>query len=1295
MGLLNREKTYSVSFKMICMMVAGLLALALSPALLMCLSQQPLALQAQAAESAEEQDGASTQDGLFAQDDSAASESPEQALAEDTGSERESASDEGSASVSPEASLESSEKLELSEKGAKAPEKGKIKIAVKVSDIVVPYGCNPASYVNSNPDAYFAFKDDKGNTLSLNDVSEQLGMRLDSVSDVFDGKKCLTWTPKAGYREEDSYPRNPDAAEASAKMFDLSKCDFSYGTLRNSLASDFELEASSLAGVTWTAAIENSGSAYASCPLSFRYAVGESPEKPALQSTNGVYYLGSDANISVPLAASTRDYLISTDPFALISGEAQTECSVPLVSLAAGGKESCTIYYRAKTSGSTQVFSTSAAFARAAAPRIDVHGEAGASARLVEYGGEKVLVVSASEAANFAFVIENAAGEGLDAEAHPSSIFYTAATGGRQTHRNSLRLAFPSGTLLDLGGRVSLVDAFGVSTPEASLGELVRDAYGLNAVPTKVFVDADTPRLNLAWDEAGMGEGAVFKMGATAYLAIADSSLFLLDGNTKVASVHLSSDASDRVLRLSDFTYDGASGFWHASFPCLDEGLYTKFQAQIADASAKSSELFSIPSFTVDRTPPSFGEVQFAHQDTAKSYGDTLVIPAGAMAADFATVPVFDFLSGVDPDPAAGHARAFGVVEQGGDWSFDGAQLHLSYPTGETPFGIGLVSVEAEDLAGNQAKSGLESLLGDKSAIRKVLLDSGAPVIDASWENIDARNTSYYAASRRVLVSVQEDTFALMRDYLPDTLVATLSLDGQATNLTVRDFEQAENGLWCASLPCDAEGDYLLTAGFTDAAGFTAEPVSEEFTVDKTPPSMEVSWDNNDANEGIFYKASRKATIKVHERNFSPDLVSIDASDSGGQPQISSWSSEGDLHTATVAFESEGTCSLTVKGFDLASNQVSSYDSGEFIIDKSAPQVDLGGLGDKTAYTDVVAPIIQFEDDYLSPLSSVVLLEANSKEVVNMPATRSITATQFSCAFDDFAHNPSSDGVYELKVTAADRAGNQTVKSVIFSVNRFGSTYYFSEGTGKLLGSYLDHAPEIVVHEVNPSGLMDQSVSLRLTSNGEARTLNLGTDYRIAPETGAKWFSYSYVVPASNFPKDAYYRLQLSSYDKAGHLNQNIMPTRGFDHEHAAEVSFAVDTTSPAVNALGCEEGKAVYAPNLVVNAYATDNMMIDDVVARVDGSEVAVESSMDTGASRVLSVQVESSDTPQKIEFKVFDKAGNKHSVVVDDVLVTDSMLVFWLHTPALFFGSLVLILLLIAAVTAAVVRVGKRKAA
>ena len=82
---------------------------------------------------------------------------------------------------------------------------------------------------------------------------------------------------------------------------------------------------------------------------------------------------------------------------------------------------------------------------------------------------------------------------------------------------------------------------------------------------------------------------------------------------------------------------------------------------------------------------------------------------------------------------------------------------------------------------------------------------------------------------------------------------------------------------------------------------------------------------------------------------------------------------------------------------------------------------------------------------------------------------------------EDFKHDEETDDVYTMTAVIKDKAGNETEKEVMFSVNRFGSNYIFSETTEKFLDDvYANKPKDLVVTEVNVDSLVFNGISYGL-----------------------------------------------------------------------------------------------------------------------------------------------------------------------------------------------------------------------
>ena len=138
-----------------------------------------------------------------------------------------------------------------------------------------------------------------------------------------------------------------------------------------------------------------------------------------------------------------------------------------------------------------------------------------------------------------------------------------------------------------------------------------------------------------------------------------------------------------------------------------------------------------------------------------------------------------------------------------------------------------------------------------------------------------------------------------------------------------------------------------MSASCTDLAGNSQESEAvPEFTIDKTLPTVNVTYNNNSAQNGKYYKEARTATITITEHNFrAADVrVTTTASLNGAAisaPTVSGWSTSGDRHTATITYGKDGDFTFDIAYIDLAGNAMADYSQDSFTVDMTEPEVCL------------------------------------------------------------------------------------------------------------------------------------------------------------------------------------------------------------------------------------------------------------------------------------------------------------------------------------------------------------------
>ena len=594
-----------------------------------------------------------------------------------------------------------------------------------------------------------------------------------------------------------------------------------------------------------------------------------------------------------------------------------------------------------------------------------------------------------------------------------------------------------------------------------------------------------------------------------------------------------------------------------------------------------------------------------------------------------------------------------------------------------------------------------DNAANDSEGVAKLKIDTTAPRIDVSYDNNSADSNSYFKAGRTARIVVTE------RNFNPDDVVVKITnTDGNIPRIsnwtkTVGTGNQ-DDTRWTATIPYTADGDYHFSIAYTDLAGnkcsgenyATGTVAAKSFTMDKTAPTITVSYDNNSARNGNYYKADRTATVTIIEHNF--DVNRLNVSFSAGDkksPNMSGWSSSGDQHTATIAYSRDGYYSFDISVKDKAGNDSAKFNTQSFYIDKTAPTLEITGVKNNSAYSGDILPVVSYSDDNYDDNNVSIKLVGANRDNVDLEGYYDDQINGKKFIFYDFEKEKKVDDIYTLTATLTDKAGNTSTKSVVFSANRFGSTYAFDSATKKLNGAYSKSVKDIVVTETNVNKL--NNIKITLFKNSDTIKLKNGTDYRIDVEGGnGKWYKYVYTIFAKNFSDDGVYRLSFHSEDAAGNISENTLDTKN------KEIRFGVDKTKPNVVLDNLESGQTYPLEKLKVSMIANDNLLLNSVVVYLDNYDKAYKTWDAKEIADILGKNGEftfdvsgNSTRAHKMKVVCTDAAGNKITKEIKDFYVTTNLFIRYYNNKLLFFGSIAGFLLIVGVIVYAIVRKKKAK--
>lgn len=608
------------------------------------------------------------------------------------------------------------------------------------------------------------------------------------------------------------------------------------------------------------------------------------------------------------------------------------------------------------------------------------------------------------------------------------------------------------------------------------------------------------------------------------------------------------------------------------------------------------------------------------------------------------------------------------------------------------------VEVTAIDNAGNSRTTSTSA----------IMIDTTAPRISVHYNNNEPVAEQYYNQDRVATVSITERNFS-----------------ADAVNITITNTDGAEpvisewvksggsgnqdDSVWTATISYQEDGDYTFAIEFTDMAGNvctdksfaagTANPT--EFTIDKTAPVVTVSYDNNDVKNDKYFNAHRTAEIVVYEHNFSSELIQFSQSASLDgtnfeAPNVT-WRSDGDNHIGTISYTEDGDYTFDIVTVaDIAGNEHGEVDytdseaAKEFTIDTKIGKQEemIAGISNGVAYgyDDTIAPIITCEDTNFD--SYVIELFRTRKDEIMIPVTDAFINTIDSdsgVVSDniDFDKIQDNDGIYTLKVTMTDKAGNEKTEEIRFVVNRFGSVYEYKEyliGLVKDGGAYKQSIEEdIILIEYNADRLLEGSVVIGITCDGKPLE---NVKFTVDPVVNDKvktgnsgWYEYNYTISKDNFNADGVYKISVLSKDQKNESENNNYEDKG--------IMFRVDNTAPEITSITGLEESIINDTERKVNYVVYDTIGLKAVTIYVDGKQYgeAITTFGDDVNNYEGTFTLKESTAVQNVRIVVEDLAGNITDTAEEsfssvytfneNVTISTNFFVRWLANTPLVVGT------------------------
>ena len=619
--------------------------------------------------------------------------------------------------------------------------------------------------------------------------------------------------------------------------------------------------------------------------------------------------------------------------------------------------------------------------------------------------------------------------------------------------------------------------------------------------------------------------------------------------------------------------------------------------------------------------------------------------------------------------------------------------------------------VKASDNAGNESQS-----------VAKLKIDITRPQISVSYDNNSALNSKLFKDNRTATIVVRERNF----DPKKVNVIATADGSNYPVSLSWTTNGQADTDSYehITTITYSDSKDYTFDINCEDEAtnknsgvNYGTSVAPRDFTVDKVAPQVTVSYDNNSVENDNYYNQDRTATITVNEHNFNAGDVVCNVTSTGATPTLSSWSTSGDTHTATIAYSEDAKYSFSFDYTDMAGNKCNTVPIDEFYVDKTAPKITLDGVNYHSANNgDVVGFTLTATDDngdsntFETKLQKVEL-NGKNKDITHLYEADTSNGNEMKYTVG----NIDDDGVYVVKCSVKDLAGNSTDSIVVadekgksvskdtveFSVNRQGSTFIIDKNTKSVVDKgYIQKVEnDVEITEINPNKI--KSVKLQLETSGANRELEENKDYTVKENfSDTSWNTCKYIVKSSCFDKEAEYVLSLETKDKAGNTSFNDTKNPSYSKEDIAKISFVVDRTCPKVLVDNLESNGRYNTDKQKVNIVAEDENQLSKLQIFLNGKLFKEYNQKQISDNRgQFTLEINSSDDLQTLKVVGVDLAGNStddkgnEKVEYKDFLVTTNFWIQYINNTVALVITVAVILLIAGAVALIIVKKKRNK--
>lgn len=451
------------------------------------------------------------------------------------------------------------------------------------------------------------------------------------------------------------------------------------------------------------------------------------------------------------------------------------------------------------------------------------------------------------------------------------------------------------------------------------------------------------------------------------------------------------------------------------------------------------------------------------------------------------------------------------------------------------------------------------------------------------------------------------------------------------------------------------ENDIKLTVTIEDNAGNKSSK-DVTFSIDKTAPTIEVTFDNNNRNRNYsdseYYKADRTATVTITERNFNEaDVKATIAGLSSGNPTISSFTTvagstpDQTKHVAKITFSKDADYTMSIDFTDMAGNRASQYKSNKFTIDKTKPvisEIKLSPSPSNSKYfnEDVTVSVTVNEHNFDSSLVKFTSIKGTLPKI-----------PKSDWKDDGDKHTVSfklkAEDIYSFRVGMTDKAVNaaadKTQSEIVLDKTKPGVE--ISGVKDKKAYGYNDKDKVAPVFTFSDTNIDPENVSYKIYKIGQDGSKTDVTskfdNTKSNVKNGAMTVSFNEFKSTSDV--DGLYTIEVSSKDLAGNESSD---TKVFSVNRYGS-SFVIDDSMKDLIHSYISKGEDVKVNIINVNKISDENTT---VTVTYNGTNITLKAGTDYTFSTISESDDGWCEYEVTINKSVFEKDGS-YSVKVTAV--------------------------------------------